>query len=358
MAEETDQREKTEEPTPKKLEDARRKGDLPTSREVNHWFLVLAAAVALMMFVPDMFRRLGRAFAYVVAESASADPNGASVGPLLVKLVGETAAALAPTMLVFVIAALGAGLIQNGFVFTAETIVPKLEKISVLRGVKRQFSARALVEFTKGVLKIAVVGTVATLVLAPSVPLLDTTVTFAMPEVLALLQSLSLRILIAVLAVMTVITVLDVLYQRHEYLKKLRMSRQEIKEEMKQTEGDPHVRSRLRQIRMERARRRMMAKVPEADVVITNPQHYSVALEYDGKTMAAPRVVAKGVDAVALRIREVAREHDVPIVENPPLARALYAAVDLDQEVPPEHYRAVAEVIGYVMNLARRGARR
>ncbi|MHA1114018.1 MAG: EscU/YscU/HrcU family type III secretion system export apparatus switch protein, partial [Alphaproteobacteria bacterium] len=153
------------------------------------------------------------------------------------------------------------------------------------------------------------------------------------------------------LAVVSVIAALDYLYQRYEFTKSMRMSRQDLKDELKQTEGDPHVKARLRQIRMERARRRMMAAVPDADVVITNPTHFAVALVYDTETMAAPRLTAKGADRIALRIREVAEDNEVPIVENPPLARALYAGVDLDAEVPPEHYKAVAEVIGYIMRL-------
>jgi flagellar biosynthetic protein FlhB len=166
-----------------------------------------------------------------------------------------------------------------------------------------------------------------------------------------LLRDLSGRMLVGVLAVVSVIAALDYLYQRFEFTKSMRMSRQELKDELKQTEGDPHVKARLRQIRMERARRRMMAAVPDADVVITNPTHFAVALVYDMETMAAPRLVAKGTDRIALRIREVAEEHDVPVVENPPLARALHAGVELDAEVSPEHYKAVAEVIGYVMRL-------
>ena len=150
---------------------------------------------------------------------------------------------------------------------------------------------------------------------------------------------------------MALIAAIDFLYQKQQHIKKLRMSKQELKEEFKQSEGDPMIKARLRQIRMERARRRMMAAVPEADVVITNPTHYAVALKYESNEMEAPMLTAKGVDSVAMRIREVAKEHDVPIVENPPLSRALYEGVDLDQQVPPEHYKAVAEIIGYIMRL-------
>lgn len=359
MADEPDQHEKTEDPTQRKLDEARKKGNVASSREVNHWFLILAATVATMIFIPDMFRRLGAAFARVLHATGDTGPEGADMMPVLSQLLADTALAIAPVIILLVVAALGSGVVQNGFMLSAESIVPKLEKISIAKGAKRLFSAKSLMEFVKGILKIAIVGTVLILVLYPSLSDLDTTVTFDMAQVMDMLRSLALRILIAVLAVMTVIMGLDVLYQRFEHMKKLRMSRQEMKDEMKQTEGDPHVKSRLRQIRMERARQRMMAKVPDASVVVTNPEHYSVALQYDGETMDAPRLVAKGVDAVALRIREVAEENDVPIVRNPPLARALYASVELDGEIPPEHYRAVAEVIRYVMEMgAKRNTKR
>jgi len=178
-------------------------------------------------------------------------------------------------------------------------------------------------------------------------------------DVLAMVRLEAVKVVIAVLSVMTIVTLIDVLYQRYQHLKEMRMTKQQVKDEHKQSEGDPMIKGRLRQIRAERARKRMMAAVPEADVVITNPTHFAVALKYDQATMAAPKLLAKGVDNLAFKIREVAEENDIPIVENPPVARALHAAVDIDQEIPPEHYKAVAEIIGYVMNLKRRvsGAR-
>jgi flagellar biosynthetic protein FlhB len=185
----------------------------------------------------------------------------------------------------------------------------------------------------------------------PEWRILPNLTSFEGEQVLNLLLSLSMRVLIGVLSVMTVIAALDFLYQRQQHTKQLRMSRQELRDEYKQTEGDPMIKARLRQIRMERARKRMMAAVPEADVVVTNPTHFAVALKYDPERMQAPILVAKGADSMALRIREIAKEHNVPIVQNPPLSRALYNGVDLDQEVPAEHYKAVAEIIGYVMRL-------
>ena len=358
MADETEQNDKTEDPTPRKLEESKKKGQVATSREVNHWFLVLAGTIATLMFAPQAMRDLRDALGvYIVhAGTLAADANG--LNELLATTLGDVAVAIMPVLMLLVVAALAAGLIQNGLIISVEPIIPKLEKLSLMKGLKRLFSLRALVEFAKGLLKIAIVGTVIILVLVPKFDEIAISIYLPVTESLVLLGDLAVRMMISVVAVMTVITVVDVLYQRFEHMKSQRMSRQEVKEEMKQTEGDPHVKGRLRQLRAERSRQRMMAKVPEADVVITNPTHFAVALKWDDATMTAPTLLAKGVDEVAGRIRRVAEENDIPVVENPPLARALHAGVELDEEVPPEQYRAVAEVISYVFGLKNGGRRR
>jgi len=358
MADETEQNDKTEDPTPRKLEESKKKGQVATSREVNHWFLVLAGTIATLMFAPQAMRDLRDALGvYIVhAGTLATDANG--LNELLATTLGDVAVAIMPVLMLLVVAALAAGLIQNGLIISVEPIIPKLEKLSLMKGLKRLFSLRALVEFAKGLLKIAIVGTVIILVLVPKFDEIAISIYLPVTESLVLLGDLAVRMMISVVAVMTVITVVDVLYQRFEHMKSQRMSRQEVKEEMKQTEGDPHVKGRLRQLRAERSRQRMMAKVPEADVVITNPTHFAVALKWDDATMTAPTLLAKGVDAVAGRIRRVAEENDIPVVENPPLARALHAGVELDEEVPPEQYRAVAEVISYVFGLKNGGRRR
>jgi flagellar biosynthetic protein FlhB len=212
---------------------------------------------------------------------------------------------------------------------------------------------RSLSDFLKGLLKIVLVGAIVYVVVTPSVGDLHKLIGMEAVQLLGVIADLLRRMLFTVFAAMVVIALADVLYQRYEHIKGLRMSRQEIKDEMRESEGDPLVKGRLRQLRMERARKRMMAEVPKADVVVTNPTHYAVALKYDAQ-MASPKVVAKGVDKVAQKIREIAAENDVPVVENPPLARGLYAAVEIDQEITPEFYKAVAEVIGYVFRLKRR----
>jgi len=268
------------------------------------------------------------------------------------------AVVLLPVFLFLVTAALLAGIVQNGLIFSTEQLKPKFEKISPLKGAKRLFSSRSLTEFVKGILKLAVVGAVAATLMIPEFSRIEQIPTQSLWDTLGLLYTLAVKLLVGVLAVLTIIAGLDLLYQRLMHTKQMRMSRQEIRDELKQTEGDPMVRGRLRQIRRERAQKRMMAAVPEATVVVTNPTHFSVALKYELDDMAAPMVVAKGADHIAFRIREIARENDVPIVENPPLARVLYDGVEIGEEIPEEHYRAVAEVIGYVLKLKGKMPRR
>jgi flagellar biosynthetic protein FlhB len=356
MADEDDGN-KTEEPTQKRIDDAREKGQIASSREINHWFMFLAATLSIFMFGPSMFRDFHMMLkAFLEApHTIAVDTNG--VIHILTWLTIKMAITLWPTVAVLMVAALAAGYLQTGMLFAVESILPKFEKISPLAGAKRLFSSRSTVEFLKGMMKLGIVGGVSWYLMRPEFDKLERFTGFDVMQMLAVLNDLSLRLMGAVLAVMTAIAALDFLYQKFQLMKSLRMSREDMREEYKQQEGDPMVKGRLKQIRLERARRRMMAEVPKADVVITNPTHFAVALRYDQLEMAAPRVVAKGADLVAKRIREIAEESKVPIVENPPLARALFATVELDGEVPPEHYKAVAKVISYVMALRGRRPR-
>lgn len=343
-----DDSQKTEEPTHKRLQEARDKGDVAKSQEVNHWFMLSAFAIALGIFAPGVMRGLSDTLLPFLERAHDLRFGD---GSMLLDLLLGVFKLLAVPVAVIIAAALAAGLIQHGLIFSAENLKPKLRKISLIEGTKRLFSLKAIAEFIKGIIKITIVGAVIVLVVYPEWPLLKAMPKLGFNDSLWLLLDESVAVLIGVVAVMAAIAGLDFLFQRFQHMKKLRMSRQDIRDEMKQAEGDPLVKARLRQIRTERARQRMMAAVPEADVVITNPTHYSVALSYKMEEMAAPRVVAKGIDHIALKIREVAKEHDIMLVENRPLARALYDGVDIDREVPPEHYKAVAEVIGYVMRL-------
>ncbi len=351
MAEDSDDSQKSEEPTQKRLSDAHEKGQVAISRELNHWFMFGGGALALFVFGPKLVRDISAAVEIFIERphAIAADPAG--LAGVFTHLVVTTALALAPVIAILVAAAIGGSMIQAGILLAPEQITPKLERISPMSGFKRLFSMRAVVELLKGILKMAVVGVVGWYAIQPEMVSLDRFVLLALPDSASQTQRILVVLMGAVMAAMTVIAGLDLLYQRFAHRKSLRMSREELREEYKQSEGDPHVKGRLKQIRAERARRRMMAEVPKASVVITNPTHFAVALSYEQGAMSAPRVVAKGADIVAAKIREIATANDVPIVENPPLARALYASVEIDQEIPPEQYRAVAEIIGYVMRL-------
>ena len=247
--------------------------------------------------------------------------------------------------------ALAGHLLQSGFVFSGERLKPDLSKLSPLSGLKRLFGLEGATNLVKGMIKLAIVGTVVWTTVWPMRGQLGELLDESAADMAADMGHLIIRIMVAALSVLAIVAVLDYSLQRYRFIKRNRMSKQEVKDEFRQTDGDPAVKARIRRVRHERARRRMMAAVPEATVVITNPTHYAIALKYESGKMAAPICVAKGVDALALRIRAVAEEAEVPIVENPPLARALYASVELDEAVPPEHYKAVAQVIGYVMRL-------
>jgi flagellar biosynthetic protein FlhB len=358
MADEAEQSQKTEEPTEKRLQDARERGQFAVSRELNHWFMFLALTVIFLSLAPGMLKGITDTLLKFVERPERLPTDAIGLGELLSDTMAEIGGILVLPIAVVAGAALLASLSQTGIIFSTETVMPDLSRISILAGARRLFSWRALSEFTKGLAKIAIVGTVVVSLLWPLLSNLEYVMSLEIVDDLELLRSLALRITIGALSVMTVVAGLDLLYQRYELRKKLRMSKQELKDEHKQSEGDPLIKARIRRIRTDRARRRMMAAVPTADAVVTNPTHYAVALKYDRATMPAPRVVAKGIDSLALKIREVAEANNVPLVENRPLAQALYAGVDLDREVPPEHYKAVAQVIAYVMKLKQKADRR
>lgn len=351
MSEQADDSQKTEEPTAKRLRDARAKGQVATSREVNTWVLMFGTGIMIAFLFPTLMSDLGRVFLAFLERPhvLLADPGG--LGSVMKSLLLEVAAILALPLGVFVALAIASGAAQTGLNLAAKPLEPEFSKLSPLKGLKRLFSLKQLVEFLKGIFKIMVVGAVGVILLLPELNRLDTLPGMAMPELLHEIHQLILRVFAGILAILFVVAAADLAFQRFQHIRQLRMTKQEVKEEFKNTEGDPQVKGRLRQIRMQRARERMMQAVPNADVVITNPTHFAVALEYKPEVMETPILIAKGQDLIAWRIRAVAEEHEIAIVENPPLARALYASVEIGQEVPPEHYDAVAKVISYVFNL-------
>jgi flagellar biosynthetic protein FlhB len=352
MAEEGDSADKTEDPTQKRLDEALQRGDVVKSQEVNTWFVIAGATLVLMAFSGSMGEGLTTTMRGLIANSYGIRVDGPALPGLFQKIGVEMIAAVALPFLVLMLAALLGNVIQHQLVWSLEALAPKLSKISPMAGLKRMFSKQALANFAKGLVKLVLVGSVLTALMWPERGRLEGLERTDPAAVLPLAQSLALKLMGAVVAMMAAVAAADYLFQYRQWYERQKMSLREMKEEFKQTDGDPAIKGKLKQMRQIRSRRRMMQKVPKAAVIITNPTHYAIALEYE-RGMEAPICVAKGVDAVALKIREVGAEHSIPIVENPPLARALHATVELDQAIPPEHYKAVAEVIGYVMKLRR-----
>ncbi|MEP2704757.1 MAG: flagellar biosynthesis protein FlhB [Roseibium sp.] len=355
MADDTDDSEKTEDPTQKRLKDAHDKGDVPKSQEVSTWFTLVGATLMIALLAPSMAASLGNLMKGYLEHSHQIATDGYALRALWRDTGQSVALIVGLPLLALVVMAVAGNLVQHQPLLTAETIKPKLSKISPASGLKRMFSADSLVNFAKGIVKISVVGAVMVAVLLPHQDEADVMI-FADPVViLEEAQVLILQVLGAILAVMTLVAGADFVYQKNKWFNKQKMSLKDVKDEYKQTEGDPHVKGKIRQLRMERSRKRMMSAVPQATVVVTNPTHYAVALQYEDG-MGAPICLAKGIDAVALKIREVAKDSEVPVIENPPLARALYATVEVDQEVPEEHFKAVAEVIGFVFKMRKRAS--
>ncbi|MBI1275806.1 flagellar biosynthesis protein FlhB [bacterium] len=349
--ENTDKSQKTEDPTQKRLEEAFKRGQVVTSRELVSFFMFVAMTFMIGAVLPKAATMTVQNFAVFVTEPHTFFADDGSLRRIGWSIWMKAMGICFLLIGAMIVAALAGNMIQHRIVFSVESITPKLEKLSLIKGWGRLFSMRSVVEMLKGIVKITIIGWVAYLSVHAKLGFLNPLTGYDIHNSLLFMDTVVVNMMIAICVAMAFIALFDYLYQRHDYMKNLRMSRQEIKEEYKEQEGDPHIKGKIRQLRAERARKRMMAAVPHADVVVTNPTHYAVALKYDRATMAAPAVVAKGVDKVAERIKDVAFENEVPVVENPPLARALHASVDLDEEVPTEHYQAVAEVIGYVYRL-------
>lgn len=346
--EEQDESQKTEEPSARKLQEARRKGQVPVSREINTWLMLLAATILVAMSASSFFSDMGDTLRGYIQKPHLLPLSPLGPGAIMGEALLSTLSSMTlPLLILFTIALVGP-LSQAGVLFTAEPLKPDPSKISPVKGWKRLFSLRSIVEFLKGLGKITLVSLVFAVIISPYYESIDHMVGLSIPIALDEIHHLILKFMIGVLIVLIVIAVADLAYQRYDHHQKMRMTKQEVKDEYRQTEGDPHVKQKLRQLRAQKAQQRMMQAVPQADVIITNPTHYAIALEYKPEAMDAPVCVAKGVDEVALRIRETAGEHGIEIVENKPLARALYDVIEIDQTIPEEHFKAVAEVISYV----------
>jgi flagellar biosynthetic protein FlhB len=350
MAEAEGGGDKTEAPSGRKLAQARQRGQVAQSREVNTWFMLMAGTGIVLFMAPGMARDLVGTVLPLLSFDRFIGHDGIQWNAVSSLLERVALIAIMP-LLVALVAAFAGTVLQIGLVFATEKLSIDISRLSPLTGFTRLFSIKSGIEFFKNLIKVSVVAWVAAWVAFPKLSQLDHMIYEPIDNLPNVLYKLLLHLLLGVVAVLTALAMFDYAYQRFSFLQEMRMSKQEVKEEHKQSEGDPVIRARLRAIRMNRARKRMMAAVPKASVIITNPTHYAVALQYEMGEAGAPKVVAKGADLIAAKIREIAKEHDVPIVENPPLARALYANVEIDREIPAEHYKAVAEVISYVFRL-------
>jgi flagellar biosynthetic protein FlhB len=345
-----EQSSKTEDPSHKKLEDAHKRGDVVKSQEVTTWFALAGSALVFAALAPGTSVALSDSLKGLIANADLYEVGSSAFGAIFWEIMGAILLVSLLPMIVNAAFATAGNLIQHKPLISTDPIKPKFSKINPISGLQRQFSKEALVNFVKGLIKLAVVSGALWYVMAPEMSQMEVLITSDVSMILPDFVYLGNKIFVAVIAIVTIMAIADYVYQRNRWWNRLKMTLQETRDEYKQMEGDPKIKGRIRAIRQERGRKRMMAAVPEATVVITNPTHYAIALKYD-RDMAAPMCVAKGADAIALKIREIAKGADVPIVENPPLARALFASVEVDQSIPTEHFKAVAQVIGFVMRM-------
>ena len=352
MADDRDEAQQTEQPTQRRLDEAREHGDIVKSAELSTFIVLAGGTLALAMFGKSGAEGLARTLERFISEPEQMGVGGGDLLALMKATLIQTAMVLGPLFGLFVVAALAGHLIQGRPVFTTEKMKLDITKLSPLAGLKRMFGFEGWMNLLKGLIKIAIVGIAIWTQLWPQRGGLESILDQNAYGVSADMMRLLFKVMMASLIALGMIAGADYFVQYFRFLKRNRMSKQEIKDEYKQTEGDPVIKAKVRQIRMERAKTRMMAEVPKASVVIMNPTHFAVALRYESGKTAAPICVAKGMDALALKIRAAAKEHGVPVIENPPLARALHASVEIDEAIPPEHYKAVAQVIGYVMRLS------
>jgi len=344
--------ERTEQATPKKREEARKKGQVVQSREISS-VMILMTSIGVLYFAGSwMYWNLSDFVGGFYTNIATLRLNTISdAGALSLVVVKKLLTVLLPFLFPILIAGLIANISQVGFQVHAETMAPKFTKLNPIKGMKKFASLRSLIELGKSIVKILFIGSIAYLVVRSEMKAFPALIHQEVGQILAFIARFAFKICFFVCLAMIVLATLDFLYQRWQFEQDLKMTKQEVEDERKQTHGDPKIKARIRGIQLELARQRMMEAVPDADVVITNPTRLAIALKFDAQKMIAPRVLAKGAGFVAERIRDIAREHQIPIVEDKPLAQALYKMVEIGDYIPVELYRAVAEVLAYVYRL-------
>lgn len=342
---------KTEQPTARRLQQAREKGQVAKSMEVNTCVVLLAAILTLFALGDFMYDHMTGVMRYLLGNAAQISIEGADATSFFIQIVKKMAIILAPVLIIIPIMGIASNLFQIGPLFSTQSLKPSLSKLNPITGFGKMFSSRSLMELAKSIGKIIIIGSTAYLVIKGEMETIVQLSDMTPAQIGYFVLSLSFEIFIKTIWIFVFLAAVDLAFQKYSHTKDLRMSKEEVKEEMKQTEGDPLVKSRIRSTQREMARKRMMAAVPEADVVVTNPTHIAIALLYKAETNAAPVVVAKGQARLAERIKKIARENNVPVMEDKPLARALFQAVDVGQEIPVEFYQAVAEVLSYIYRM-------
>jgi|APCry4251928276_1046603.scaffolds.fasta_scaffold139344_2 flagellar biosynthetic protein FlhB len=356
MAEEQSGQEKSEEPTARRLQDARKKGDVAKSMEIPSAAVLLVGLLTLYLLGGYMLESFLNLLRHYLTNLHTINIIPANMTVITRESMQDFALLTGPLMLTLFVTALVANYAQVGVIFTTEKIEPKMEKIDPIKGFGRIFSMQTLANTVKSIAKLVIVGFVAYKEIMKNLngiaPLMDQDAY----AILVFYAKVSFWIFLKAALIIAILAALDYAFQRWQFMKKMKMTKQEVKEEAKMTEGDPHVKGRIRSIQMQMARKRMMTEVPKADVIITNPTHLALALAYDKKTMIAPTVIAKGAGVIAGKIKELARAHDIPIVEDKPLAQALYKAVEIDEQIPENLFQAVAEILAYVYGLKKKSA--
>jgi len=343
--------EKTEQPTPRKRQELKEKGEVAKSKELPSVAVLLAALISLSLFGSFMYNHI-----QIIMKGAFSLPSIHNFNiPEFLKfaqnIIGRLIILLSPLFAAIFITAILSNIMQVGFILSGESIIPKLSKIDPIKGFGRLFSKQAFMEFIKSLLKLSIVGGIAFLTVKDEMNNFVLLGDMELNSIFVYILKIFFKIFIRCSLAMIILVVIDYAFQRWEFEKRIKMTKQEVKDDFKKSEGDPLIKSRIKSIQMEMARKRMMQAVPEADVVITNPTHLAVALKYDSSTMNAPKLIAKGSRKIAEKIKDVASKHRIPILENKELARNLYSLVEVGQEIPPELYQTVAELLAYIYRL-------
>ncbi len=356
MAEESSGQEKTEDPTGRRLQEARKKGDVAKSMEVPSAAVLLLGLMTIYFLSGYMLENILGLLRYYLSNLHTIDIIPANMINITMESMKHVALLTGPLMLVLFVTALLANYAQIGFLFSTEKISPKMEKIDPIKGVGRIFSMQTAANSIKSIAKLLIVGFVAYKEIMKNLGELLPLMQQEPITILSFYAKVSFWIFLKAAVIIAILAAADYAFQHWQFMQKMKMTKQEVKEEAKMTEGDPHVKGRIRSIQMEMARKRMMSEVPEADVVITNPTRLAIALAYDTSSMEAPTVLAKGAGVIAKRIKEIAQENNIPIVEDKPLAQAIFKTVDINEQIPENLFQAVAEVLAYVYGLKKKSA--